>query len=95
MGIILFFLITKFSKKLEETPKETFNGIWKSFLITLPLQLVLIALFSFFSMPSNCQQGVYKVSLSISPYTSPVIFLVVLFEYYLLKLLKSNEFRYQ
>lgn len=95
--ISLLVIIVRFNRQLEYGFWQTAKSVSISLFITILAQFALIILFGFFFViPAICKKEVYcismiKTSLAISPYTAPVIFLIVLFEYYLTRVVKMSK----
>ena len=96
--IVLVTLIILFNRKLKYNYKQTLKSILISFLISLPIQLLLWFALLLLFMTTNtapCKTGAscpsgFETSLYLVPYTFPAIFLIVLFFYYLIKVIKNK-----
>ena len=85
LTIIIIVSIIILIKKLNYNFKQISKSIEISLLITLGIEIILLIV-SFFLLQPMCKMGAYcpsnaELLLSLSPYTIPAIFLIVLLIY--------------
>ena len=96
-AIVIIALIIFFIGKLKYNSKQIWKSIWVSLLITIGIHLLMLII-SFFLPQPMCKQGYWDCSnnaellLGISPYTIPLIFLIVILIYYIIKVIKKRYY---
>lgn len=86
VGLVIFFI-----KRLDYKLNQVLRSLWISLLITLGIQILLAIIASIFGI-YDCDLGKcpspFEQALRFTAYTLPIIFLIVILVYYIIKFIK-------